>query len=99
MELFDAIKSRRSIRQYKPDPVDNKAVEKILDAGRWAPSWGNSQCWRFIVVRNPEIKAEVADSMMKIKLPDRELDNPGKQAINTVPVLIVVCAEMKKLKG
>ncbi len=94
MEVFEAIKNRRSIRQYKADPVDDKTVEAILEAGRWAPSWANTQCWRFIVVRDPKIKAEVADSLMKRKLPDKVLDNPGATAINTVPVLIVVCAEM-----
>ena len=96
MELFDVIKNRRSIRKYKADHIDDRTVEKILEAGRWSPSWGNSQCWRFIVVHDSEIKAEVAESLLKIKLPDKELDNPGKNAINTVPVLIVVCAEMKK---
>ena len=94
MEVFDAIKSRRSIRQYKADPVDDKAIEAILEAGRWAPSWANTQCWRFLVVRDLKIKADVADSLMKIKLPDKVLDNPGATAIKTVPVLIVICAEM-----
>jgi nitroreductase len=96
MELFEAIKTRRSIRRYKADPVDDKKVEAILEAGRWAPSWSNTQCWRFIVVRDAAVKAKVAESLMKIRLPDREIDNPATKAINTVPVLIVVCAEMGK---
>lgn len=96
MELFEAIKTRRSIRRYKADPVDDTQIEAILEAGRWAPSWANTQCWRFIVVRDPAIKAKVAESLMKIKLPDKEVENPGTKAINTVPVLIVVCANMGK---
>ncbi len=96
MELFEAIKSRRSIRRYTSDPVDDKKVEAILEAGRWAPSWANTQCWRFIVIRDPEIKAKVADTLTKIKLPDKVVDNPGAASIKTVPVVIVVCAEIGK---
>jgi len=96
LELFEAINSRRSIRKYTSDPVDDKKVETILEAGRWAPSWANTQCWRFIVVRDPEVKAGVAETLSKIKLPDKVLDNPGANAVKTVPVLIVVCAEIGK---
>lgn len=94
MDVFEAIKNRRSIRRYKPDPVDDKAIEAILEAGRWAPSWANTQCWRFMVIRDPAIKAKVADSLYKIKRPDREFDNPATAAVTTVPVLIAVCAQM-----
>jgi len=99
MELFEAIKQRRSIRKYTEDPVDDKAIEAILEAGRWAPSWSNTQCWRFIVVRDSEIKANVAESLVKFKIQGELVDNPGKKIINTVPVLIVVCAEMGKSGG
>lgn len=99
MELFEAIKNRRSIRKYKADPVDDKKINAILEAGRWAPSWANTQCWRFVVVRDPKVKAGIADSLMKIKLPDREIPNPGAIAMNTVPVVIVVCAEIGKSGG
>jgi nitroreductase len=96
MDLFEAIKNRRSIRRYKSDPVDDKKIEAILEAGRWAPSWANTQCWRFIVVRDPKIRARLADTLMKIKLPDKELPNPAAIAFNTVPVIIAVCAEVGK---
>lgn len=93
MELFEAIKTRRSIRRYTDAPVDEARINAILEAGQWAPSWANTQCWKFVVVRDPGVKARVADTLMKIKLPDRVVDNPGTKAINTVPVLIAVCAE------
>ncbi|MBN2062654.1 MAG: nitroreductase family protein [Deltaproteobacteria bacterium] len=96
MDLFDAIKNRRSIRQYKTGNIDDRAIETILEAGHWAPSWANSQCWRFIVVRDPEIKAEISDTLFGPKLPDREVLNPAKKAIGMVSVIIVVCAEMGK---
>jgi nitroreductase len=94
MDLFDALKSRRSIRRYKTDSVDDKQVEAILEAGRWAPSWANTQCWRFIVVRDANVKTQLADTMMKVKLPDREIPNPAFIAVNTAPVVIAVCAQI-----
>jgi len=50
MDLMDAIRSRRSIRKYRPDPVDESAVSALLEAARLAPSWANTQSWRFVVV-------------------------------------------------
>jgi nitroreductase len=93
MELFEALKGRRSIRRYKTDPVDDKQIEAILDAGRWAPSWANTQCWRYVVIRDANIKAQLADTMIKVKLPDREIHNPALNAMNTAPVVIAVCAQ------
>ncbi|GAF97922.1 unnamed protein product, partial [marine sediment metagenome] len=96
MELFEAINNRRSIRRYTTDQVDDDKVNKILEAGRWAPSWANTQCWRFMVVRDPEIKARIGQSLMRVKIEGKLVDNPGTKAINDVPVLIVVCAKTNK---
>ena len=51
--LLKIIKSRRSIRKYKSDPVSLEDVMKVLEAARWAPSGNNSQPWEFVVVRDP----------------------------------------------
>ena len=64
MEVKEAIKIRRSIRKYKPDDLDESTVQEILDAGRYAPSWANSQCVRFVVIRNPNTKARIADEVL-----------------------------------
>ena len=96
MELFEAIKNRRSIRKYKADPVSDEKINAILEAGRWAPSWANTQCWRFVVVRDPKVRAKIADTLKKRKLPDGEVPTPAAIAINTVPVIIAVCAEIGK---
>jgi nitroreductase len=96
MELFEAIKSRRSIRRYTTDAVDDKKIEAILEAGRWAPSWSNTQCWRFIVVRDPEVKAKIGGTFKKSEIRGEIVDNPAIKIINTAPVLIVVCAETGK---
>ncbi len=94
MEVFEAINNRRSIRQQKSDPVDEKTVEKILEAARWAPSWANTQCWRFIVVRDTKLKEEAAATMFR--RPGSTEMSPTAQAIMDAPVLIVLCAEMGK---
>lgn len=96
MEVLEAIKARRSIRKYKTDPVDNKTVELVLEAARWAPSWHNEQCWRFIVVRDGSIKAELANTLIKRKRDDTLVDNPSAEAIKGAPTVIVACAELEK---
>jgi nitroreductase len=58
-DLFGIIGTTRSMRRLKPDPVPNELVRKILEAGSCAPSGGNMQRWRFVVVRDPAVKATV----------------------------------------
>jgi nitroreductase len=53
METFlDVIKNRRSVRQYKPDPVPEEHLIKIVDAARMAPNAGNEQAWKFIIIQD-----------------------------------------------
>ena len=88
MDVMEAIRTRRSIRRYKPDAVDDKAVEAVLEAARWAPSWANKQCWRFIVVRGKGIKKQLAGTLSH--------NNPATEAVENAPVTVVSCAELKK---
>ena len=92
MEVLEAIKTRRSIRRYKATPVDDKTLQLVLEAARWAPSWKNTQCWRFIVVRDSNIKAELAQALGKVS----DAPNPSTDAIRNAPVVIVACAELEK---
>jgi nitroreductase len=91
MEVLEAIKTRRSIRKYKSTPVDEKMIETILEAARWAPSWHNNQCWRFVVVRNTEIKNKLAETLIVV---DPSRPNRAAEAISNAPVAIVACAEV-----
>ena len=93
MEILEAILSRRSIRRYKTTPVDDKTIETVLEAARWAPSWANTQCWRFIMVRDAGIKNKLANAL---KWQVAESHNPATEAIKNAPVVIVACAELKK---
>ena len=58
------MKYRRSIRKFKPDPIPEDYVTKILDAAHFAMSGGNSQPWEFIVINDPEIKKMLADAYL-----------------------------------
>lgn len=58
-DILDVITSRKSIRRYKPDPVPDEMIDKILEAARWAPTGENYQPWRFVVIRDPEIKNSI----------------------------------------
>ena len=54
MDVYECIRTRRTVREFKPDPVPEAIVQKILQAGRWAPSSSNTQPWHFVVVRARE---------------------------------------------
>ena len=56
MDVLEAIKGRRSIRQFTEEPIGKEALEKLLYAARWAPTAGNQQRWRFVVVTSPPVK-------------------------------------------
>jgi nitroreductase len=85
MDLIEAIKGRRSIRKYKPDPVPEEALRTVLEAVRWAPSWANTQCWEVVVVKDPKMKAELATALSKT--------NPALSSIIEAPLVIVLCGK------
>jgi len=60
MDVFECIVSRRSIRSFKDEPVPDEALERILEAARWAPSAVNRQPWHFIVIKNRETLRRIA---------------------------------------
>jgi len=65
--LLDIIKGRRSIRRFKPNPIPKEYLDLIFEAARWAPSAGNRQSWRFIVVTDSETRKEVGEIYQKIR--------------------------------
>ena len=52
LSVFDVIHKRRSVREYQPTPVPEEHIRKILDAARMAPTSGNQQPWKFLVIRD-----------------------------------------------
>lgn len=64
-ELLELLKHRRSIRKFKPDPVPDEYIDKILDAAHYAMSGGNSQPWQFLVVKDPSIREKIHNAYLE----------------------------------
>jgi nitroreductase len=84
MDVLSAIRNRRSVRHYKADPVKDEDLVTVIDAARWAPSWANTQCWRFVIVRDPATKARLAGTLSP--------GNPATDALTEAPIVIAACA-------
>ncbi len=97
MEVFEAVKTRRSIRSFEARPVEEHKLRKVLEAARLAPSAGNRQPWRFIVVTDQKVKEELAKIKAKYVPPpspaqSRPPPPKGGGPILSAPVVVVGCA-------
>ena len=79
-DILDIIKSRRSITKYLPQAVSWELVSRIVDAGRHAPSCGNLQNWKFIVLLSPDKRKAIAEAALQ------------QYWMISAPVHIIVCA-------
>ena len=86
MEVFEAIEARRSIRSYRDEPVPRDILDKILEAGRIAPSSSNVQSWKFKVVTDAATRKQL-----------RELAF-GQKFVEQAPVVIACCLDMEAFK-
>ena len=107
-KLGSAIGQRRSIRRYRPGPVDRTIIERILLAAARAPSAHNRQPWRFAVLDEPPGKETLATAMGRKLRADRSADGDDPQAIEAdaarsyarlteAPAVIVVCLDMSDM--
>lgn len=87
MNIYDAIARRRSVRKFKPDPVPDDVINKLLEAARWAPSGGNIQPWFFYVVKDQTKRQQLAQDAL------------GQRFLAEAPFCIVVCAEPQQSAG
>jgi len=83
-EVIRALQSRRTIRKFKQEPVPKEKVEVILSAGQWAPSFNNTQPWKFIVVQDPPTQGRLSEEARR---------NVYYRGIIEAPVTIVVCVD------
>lgn len=86
MNFMEVIQGRRSVRRYRQDEVPDELLDQVLEAVRWAPSGGNIQPWEVVVVKDPEVKKKLQDTVG-----DR---NPAKKTVVTAPVLLVLCGRV-----
>ncbi|MFP4028010.1 MAG: nitroreductase family protein [Candidatus Brocadiia bacterium] len=80
MNVIDAICERRSVRSYEDREVEEEKLEQVLDAGRRAPSANNRQNWKFIVVRDADLRAKLVEAAN------------GQKFVGQAPVVIAACA-------
>lgn len=83
MEVFEAIKRRRSIREYKSKPIPSEAVDKLIEALLWAPSAGNLQSRKFYFVFNQEHQNKLAKAAL------------NQSFLAEAPLVVVGCADKK----
>ncbi|MDP7181065.1 MAG: nitroreductase family protein [Candidatus Woesearchaeota archaeon] len=86
METLECIRTRRSIRSYTDQQVEMEKIGNILDAGRLAPSAGNLQAWKFILVTNDGSRKTIAEACMQ------------QFWMEEAPIHIIVCSERAKVE-
>jgi nitroreductase len=87
-DFMGVVKGRRSVRKYEESEIPAEAVDTILEAVRWAPSWANTQCWELVVVRDRAVKEQ-----LQAALPPK--GNPAHGAIVQAPVVVALCGKLK----
>jgi len=103
--LHNFLRTRRSIRRFKPDPIPDSVIEDILHTATFAPSAHNRQPWRFCVVTDLSVKTKLADAMEiefkhdleKDNLPQNEIQKRttrSRERIISAPVVIVINVDM-----
>lgn len=65
-QVIEAIQKRRSVRSYKPDPIPRDILNTIIKAGNWAPTGGNRQPWRFVVVEDPAFRRKLQQKALSL---------------------------------
>jgi len=85
MELHEAIMTRRSVRKFTDYYVTDEEINKILEAAQWAPSWSNTQCWEFIVIRDKKLIRQIVETYSET--------NPARKCSESASVLIAFCGK------
>ena len=103
-DLHDFLRSRRSIRRFRPDPVPAAVIRRILETAIYAPSAHNDQPWRFAVVTDLSVKARLAEAMAadfrrdleKEGLPEADIAarlERSRRRIQEAPVVVILCMD------
>ncbi len=108
LSFGDIIRGRRSVRQYRPDPIQRELVLQVLEAARWAPSPHGRMPWRFVVLTHMEPKRQFAEAMAAAWMRNLEMDGEPPEIVATrlaksrgritdAPVLILPCLYLEDL--
>jgi F420 biosynthesis protein FbiB-like protein len=107
-DLDNFLRTRRSIRRFKPEPVPVSVIQSILSTATYAPSAHNRQPWRFVVVTDLSVKTQLADAMAEDF--ERDLIRDGvspekiqaqikrsRERIGTAPLVVLLCLDMSEM--
>lgn len=100
-DFLRLVKTRRSYRRFKPDPVSKEIILKVLEAARYSPSAANSQPWEFIVVQDTIMKKKITQSISsgykEVLKADPNIYLPAavQPHLSAAPVLIIVCGDTR----
>lgn len=106
--VLEIVMERRSVRRYLSDPVPSDAVERVLEAARWAPSAHNTQPWRFVVLREQDAKRGLAETMARAWEKDlqddgvprdmrEDLAQTSVERFTSAPIVIIGCMTMEEM--
>jgi nitroreductase len=109
MDFYEVVAKRRSVRKFMEKPIPEEVLIKVLEAGRWAPSAGNSQPWHFIIITDANVKGKIAKICTEFSRKawaeftpqtSRYLAARGgswdKSGMAKIPVLVAVCYSVPK---
>ncbi len=110
-EFFDVANRQRAHRFLRPDPVPEAMIEQLLETATKAPSAQNTQPWEFVVVQDPDVRAQLAEHAQKLwETSAREMSRPDVDtyqwshtdawatgAFGEAPVIIVVCGDLRTM--
>ncbi len=99
--LLELVKKRRTVRQFKPDPVPDECITRIIEVARWAPSGFHTQPWEFVVVREKECRDKIVAALERhgppIKNP-QQTDSP-RASFRDAPVFIIALCDWRAKMG
>jgi 5,6-dimethylbenzimidazole synthase len=99
--LLNLVKKRRTIRQFKPDPVPDDYITKIIEVARWAPSAFHTQPWEFVVIKDQKIKNQIVAALEQHAPPikDPAKKNIKRKSFKDAPVFILALCDWRAKVG
>ena len=101
----DFLRSRRSTRRFKPDPIPDAMLERILTTATYAPSAHNRQPWRFVLIKNADVRPRLAKALTDKMRLDMQIEGAAEaeiekrvassiRRIDEAPVIIILCRDV-----
>lgn len=113
--LLELVKKRRSIRRFKPDPIPDESIAKIIEVARWAPSGFNMQPWEFVVVKKPGLRDKIVEYIKTYWAQSKSMESAreswqgkpwktsgvidSKMDFTTAPVFIILFGDTRTKPG